>query len=129
MLTKNNLILFMIIVIAALATGLFFMARNTVWKGEYDKLVLEHNKQLQEMETLYSDYERIKEHNEALVKGYEQEVSRLRRALADEEKNIREDVSDMSLYELADRLKSIAVDGSNRSAPEGDGASGGQDLP
>lgn len=119
----------MIIVIAALATGLFFMARNTVWKGEYDKLVLEHNKQLQEMETLYSDYERIKEHNEALVKGYEQEVSRLRRALADEEKNIREDVSDMSLYELADRLKSIAVDGSNRSAPEGDGASGGQDLP
>jgi hypothetical protein len=119
----------MIIVIAALATGLFFMARNTVWKGEYDKLVLEHNKQLQEMETLYSDYERIKEHNEALVKGYEQEVSRLRRALADEEKNIREDVSDMSLYELADRLKSIAVDGRNRSAPEGDGASGGQDLP
>lgn len=119
----------MIIVIAALATGLFYMSRNTVWKGEYDKLVLEHNKQLQEMETLYSDYERIKEHNEALIKGYEQEVSRLRRALADEEKNIREDVSDMSLYELADRLKSIAVDGSNRSAPEGDGASGGQDLP
>ncbi len=113
MLTKNKLLILFAILVVALAAGLFYMARNTVWQGEYDKLVLEHNKQLQEMKSIYSEYERVKSYNESLIREYEKEVSRLRRALADEEKRIRKDVSDMSLYELADRLKSIAVDGRN----------------
>jgi hypothetical protein len=65
------------------------------------------------MKSIYSEYERVKSYNESLIREYEKEVSRLRRALADEEKHIRENVSDMSLYELADRLKSIAIDGRN----------------